>query len=71
MKIETQFNPGDRVRHITELNGTCGVVISFMVRGNNHSYEIQWDIKTTMWHLDFELMPECAPHREIGWKPAP
>jgi len=70
MKIETKFNPGDLVAHITD-DATIGIVTAFMVRGTNHSYEAQWGTENLRWHLEFELAAtrQC---REIGfWRDTP
>lgn len=58
MTITTQFNIGDFVEHILDEPCNPGLVIAFMVRGLNHSYQVQWDsFKEAPWHLEFELRP--------------
>lgn len=58
MKIETKFTPGEIVSHVTDETAR-GVICSVMVRGANHSYEVQWGIKDLCWHLEYELT-KCA-----------
>ena len=59
--------PGALVGHITN-DTAVGVVTGFMIRGNNHSYEVQWGIDRCTWHLDFELRPKPSqPDRPIGF----
>lgn len=56
MTIETTYTPGDFVEHVLDEPGSPGLVVAFMLRGQNHSYQVQWDSsKDGMWHLDYEL----------------
>jgi hypothetical protein len=71
MEIHTKYSAGQKVLHVTEPTGGFGVVTAFMARGANHSYEVQWDARTSAWHLDFELMPVTAEPGVIGWRAAP
>ena len=32
------------------------MVLAFMARGRNHSYEVAWSAAAASWHLDFELV---------------
>lgn len=70
--ITPRFSPGQIVTHITD-ETFRGCIVAFMVRGNNHSYQVQWGVEKELWHLDYELkaIPE-APPREIGfWAATP
>lgn len=66
MTLETRFSPGDVVTHITDEN-TRGVITAFMVRGANHSYEIQWGVEKSGWHLDYELILTENQRKPIGF----
>lgn len=57
-----------RGRHVTEPEGAAGVVTAFMVRGQNHSYEVQWDKDSAHWHLEMELVAADVAARQIGWR---
>ena len=70
MTITTLYDMGQQVEHVTGEDGRVGVIIAFMLRGYNHSYQVQW-VPTIepSWHLDFELVPSVKrppigiPHR--------
>ena len=56
MEIKTKYNMGEFVEHVIEPKGSPGIIVAFMLRGMNHSYQVQWDaMKDANWHLDFEL----------------
>lgn len=60
MTITTQYNIGEFVEGVIDPPGSPGLIVAFMLRGLNHSYQIQWDMsKDASWHLDFELRPMC------------
>lgn len=66
MTIETKYDIGDFVESVLDEPGAPGIIVAFMVRGMNHSYQVQWEAqKDAPWHLDFELRP-CAPKRTMG-----
>lgn len=64
--IHPVFAPSEMVGHITN-EAACGVITAFMIRGANHSYEVQWGIDKCSWHLDFELIPKPGQPRQIGF----
>lgn len=66
MTITPRLLPGQRVRHVVEEDRT-GVVTAFMVRGDNHSYEVQWAINQSFWHLDMELVDATGTTTPIGF----
>lgn len=69
--VQPRYGPGTQVRHISEPEER-GTIVAFMVRGQNHSYQVQWGISKCEWHLDFELEPLPEPCRPIGfWKNTP
>jgi len=71
VNVTTRFEPGQRVAHVCELD-VHGIVTAFMVRGQNHSYEVQWASDKSAWHLEFELAAADAPHlAAIGWRAEP
>jgi hypothetical protein len=65
--IRPAFGPGEIVSHITD-ETEHGVIVAFMARGHNHSYEVQWGVSKLTWHLDFELVrvPGRVP-KSIGF----
>jgi hypothetical protein len=68
LTIKPAFRPKQIVLHVAD-PAARGVITGFMMRGLNHSYEVQWGIEKCLWHLDFEL--ELAPDqsRAIGYWP--
>jgi hypothetical protein len=71
--IQTRYEIGEFVEGVIDPPGSPGLIVAFMVRGTNHSYQIQWDMmKDASWHLDFELrpcsekLPICIPVRQDG-----
>lgn len=64
--IYPSLQPGALVSHIADDQAT-GIVTAFMVRGNNHSYEVQWGVEKASWHLDFELVPKKEKPASIGF----
>ncbi len=64
--IWPKFRPGEFVSHVVEPNSR-GLVTSFMVKGNNHNYLVQWSVKDCEWHLDFELVKTTDSNKEIGF----
>ena len=38
-----------------------------MVRGANHSFEVQWGVEKNGWHLDYELILSTEARRSIGF----
>lgn len=70
MTVETRFEPGQRVAHVCDVD-SHGIVTAFMVRGKNHSYEVNWARDKSEWHMDFELVAVEKPAHEretIGWR---
>lgn len=63
--ITPAFSPGEVVSHIADETAR-GVITAFMVRGRNHSYDVQWGIDKSTWHLDFELRKAPDPPKQIG-----
>lgn len=56
-----------RVHHVLDVNSN-GIITAFMIRGNNHSYEVQWELNKCTWHLDFELLAKpIADKATIGF----
>ena len=69
-ELRPRFLPRQHVRHILD-DGSHGVITAFMIRGANHSFEVQWDLSKCTWHLDFELEPIAQEGtREIGFATA-
>jgi hypothetical protein len=61
MIIETQYAHGDFVQHVTEPEGSPGVILAFMMEGHNHSYQVQWNkTSSALWHLEGELIPHTT-----------
>ena len=46
-----------------------GLVVGFMMRGRNHSYEIQWSKDKCCWHFDFEIVRKPDNLPQIGFSP--
>lgn len=67
--ITPRFRPGAIVRHVADPD-SLGIVVAFMVRGLNHSFEVQWGVKDREWHLDFEIEERSETPREIGFWPS-
>ncbi len=66
MTLETQYDIGDFVESVLDEPGSPGIIVAFMVRGQNHSYQVQWEPqKDANWHLDLEIRP-ASPKRSIG-----
>lgn len=71
MTITTKYEPGQIVRHVTQPDGDTGIITAFMVRGQNHSYQVSWGPKEDIWSLEYELIP-APDRREIGiWRSQP
>jgi hypothetical protein len=63
--IRPAFGPREMVSHITD-ESSSGIVVAYMMRESNHSYEVQWGIDRRSWHLDFELQSKAKQPRPIG-----
>ncbi len=71
MTIQAKFSIGDFVTHIIA-PWDAGVIVSFMVRGQNHSYEVRWpNEREALWHLEFELLPSKSEAIPIGFRENP
>jgi len=58
MTITTKFEMGQFVESVLEEPGSPGMIVAFMVRGLNHSYQVSWKAcEEASWHLDYELRP--------------
>jgi len=64
--VRPAFAPREMVSHITD-ESSAGIIVAFMMRGSNHSYEVQWGIEKCTWHLDFELRAKADQPRQIGF----
>ena len=65
MTIVTKYEMGQFVESVLDEPGSPGMIVAFMLRGQNHSYQVQW--KTggePSWCLDYELR-EPAERRAI------
>jgi hypothetical protein len=63
--IRPAFGPREMVSHITD-DSSSGIIVAYMLRESNHSYEVQWGIDKRTWHLDFELRSKAHQPRQIG-----
>lgn len=66
MTITPRLHPGQIVTHIAD-ESARGVIVAFMVRGANHSYQVQWGVEKDIWHLDYELTPVDQESKQIGF----
>lgn len=66
--IRPAFALQEVVSHVLD-DSTKGIVVAFMMRGNNHSYEVQWNVDKCTWHLDFELAHKPEGKNKIGFWP--
>lgn len=66
MTITPRLHPGQIVTHIAD-ESARGVIVAFMVRGSNHSYQVQWGVEKDIWHLDYELKPVDQEPKQIGF----
>ena len=64
--VRPLFAPRQMVSHVTD-ESSAGIITAFMMRGSNHSYEVQWGIEKSLWHLDFELRAKSDQPRPIGF----
>lgn len=64
--ITPEFRPGQFVRHVVD-DSSKGIVTGFMIQGKNHSYQVQWGVDKSFWHLDYELVAHKEPTRQIGF----
>ena len=64
--IQPEFYPREKVGHIVDQNA-LGIITAFMIRGKNHSYEVQWAIDRISWHMDFELVRAPDQPAHIGF----
>ena len=64
--VQPKFAPREKVGHAVD-SGARGIITAFMIRGNNHSYEVQWAIDKSSWHLDFELVHAPDQSGPIGF----
>lgn len=64
--IQPEFAMQEMVGHVAE-PGQKGMIVAFMVRGKNHSYQVQWGISKLEWHLDFELVSLPVETPSIGF----
>jgi len=62
--VRPAFAPREMVSHITD-ESSSGIIVAFMLRGSNHSYEVQWGIEKCTWHLNFELNPHFPALRSV------
>jgi hypothetical protein len=60
------FGPREIVSHITD-DSSSGIIVAYMMRESNHSYEVQWGIEKRTWHLDYELRSKANQPRQIGF----
>lgn len=66
--IHPMFAMGDLVTHLVDPSAT-GVVVAFMLRGANQSFEVIWDEDKCRpsWHLGFELKLKGKASGAIGF----
>lgn len=66
--IKPAFRPRQIVSHVTDPSSR-GIITGFMMRGLNHSFEVQWGLEKCIWHLDFELLLAPEQPKAIGYWP--
>lgn len=64
--VQPKFVPQEQVGHVVD-SSARGIITAFMIRGKNHSYEVQWAIEKSSWHLDFELVRAPDQPEPIGF----